>query len=89
MSTLVLLSTLLGALLGMRFKVFVLIPAIAFALIVILAYGTAFRIGLSGIFLAIAVASSCLQIGYIFSIIARYGIIMARAGRPRNASTVR
>ena len=89
MSTLVLLSILLGALLGMRFKVFVLIPAIAFALIVILAYGTAFRIGLSGIFLAIAVASSCLQIGYMFSIIARYGTTLAREGRARNTPTLR
>jgi uncharacterized protein YqgC (DUF456 family) len=89
MSTLVLLSILLGALLGMRFKVFVLIPAIAFALIVILAYGTAFRIGLSGIFLAIAVASSCLQIGYMFSLLARYGATLAREGRPGDAPTVR
>jgi hypothetical protein len=72
----------------MRFKVFVLIPAIAFALIVILAYGMACGTGLSDILIAIAVASSCLQIGYIFSIIARYGTTLARAGR-RNASTAR
>ena len=39
MSTLILLATLLGAVLGMRFKVFILIPAIGFALIVILADG--------------------------------------------------
>jgi len=73
----------------MRFKVFVLIPAIAFALIVILAYGLACRTGVSAILIAIAVASSCLQVGYIFSIIARYGTTLARAGRPRNVSTVR
>jgi hypothetical protein len=84
MSTLVLLSTLLGALLGTRFKVFVLIPAIAVALIVILAYGMACGTGPSGILIAIAVASSCLQIGYIFSIMARYGTKLPRAGR-RNA----
>jgi hypothetical protein len=89
MSTLVFLSTLLGAVLGMRFKVFVLVPAIAFALIVILAYGMASGTGLSGILIAIAVASSCLQIGYMVSILARYGATLAREGRPGNASTPR
>jgi hypothetical protein len=89
MSTLALLSTLLGALIGMRFKVLVLIPTIAFALIVILAYGMAFATGASRILIAIAVASSCMQIGYMFSILARYGTTLAREGRVRNAPTVR
>ena len=89
MSTLILLSILLGALLGIRFKVFVLIPAIAFALVVILAYGMAFATGASGILVAIAVASSCLQIGYMFSIIARHGTTLAREGRARNTPTLR
>jgi len=73
----------------MRFRVFVLIPAIAFALIVILAYGLACRTGVSAILIAIAVASTCLQIGYMFSIIARYRTTLAREGRARNAPTVR
>ena len=89
MSTLGLLSILLGALIGMRFKVFVLIPTIAFAFIVMLAYGMAFETSVSRISIAIAVASSCLQIGYIFGILARYGTTLAREGRPRNAPTGR
>jgi hypothetical protein len=88
MSTLALVSTLLGALIGMRFKVLVLVPTITFALIVILAYGMAFATGASRILIAIAVASSCIQIGYMVSVLARYGTALAREGR-RNAPTVR
>ena len=86
MSTLILLATLLGAVLGMRFKVFILIPAIGFALIVILADGIARGTSVSGILIAAVIASSCLQIGYILSIITRYGIALARAGRLRKVS---
>jgi hypothetical protein len=89
MSTLALFSTLLGAVIGMRFKVFVLILAILFAVIVTLAYGTAFATSGSRILIAIAVASSCLQIGYMFSLLARYGATLAREGRPGDAPTVR
>ena len=89
MSTLALSSILLGALIGMRFKVFVLILGIAFALIVILAYGLANGLSVSGILIAIAVASSCLQVGYMFSILARYGATLAREEPPRNAPTIR
>ena len=89
MSTLILLSILFGALMGVRFKVFVLIPAIPFTLIVMLAYGMAFGTSLSRISIAIAVAVSCLQIGYIFGILARYGTTLAREARPPNAPTGR
>jgi hypothetical protein len=89
MPTLALLSTLLGALIGIRFRVFVLILAILFAVIVILAYGMAFATSVSYILIAIAVASSCLQIGYMFSLLARYGATLAREGRPGDAPTVR
>ena len=41
---------------------------------------------MSGILIAVLVASSCLQIGYIFSIIARYGVALALAARLRKAS---
>jgi hypothetical protein len=89
MPTLALLSTLLGALIGIRFRVFVLIPAILFAVIVILAYGMAFATGVSYILIAIAVASICLQIGYMSSLLARYVATLAREGRPGDAPTVR
>jgi uncharacterized membrane protein len=89
MSTLTLLATLLGAALGMKFRVFILIPAIGFALVVILTYGIERGTSVSGILIAVLVASSCLQVGYIFSIVARYGIALARSGRKVSLRSVR
>jgi hypothetical protein len=83
---LILLAFLLGAVLGMRFKVFVLIPATGFALIAIFATSTARGNSLSGTLIAAVLASSCLQIGYLLGIIARYSVALARAGRTRKAS---
>jgi len=89
MSTLILLATLLGAVVGMRFKVFIVFPAIGVALIVILAHGIARGTSVSGILIAVLVASSCLQVGYIFSLVARYGIALARSGRKVSLRSVR
>jgi hypothetical protein len=86
MSTLFVLAALLGAVLGMRFKVLILIPAIGFALIVIIVDGIARGTNVYGILIAGIVASACLQIGYIFSIVTRYCIVSARAGRLRKIS---
>ena len=86
MSMLILLAFLLGAVLGMRFKVFILIPAIGFALIAILAGGIARGNSVSGTLIVAVLASSCLQIGYLLGIIARYSVALTRAGRPRKAS---
>jgi len=84
MSMLILLAFLLGAVLGMRFKVFILIPAIGFALIGILAGGIARGNGVSSTLIAAVLASSCLQIGYLLGII--YSVALNRAGRQRKAS---
>ena len=86
MSMLILLAFLLGAVLGMRFKVFILIPAIGFALIGILAGGIAGGNSVSGTLIAAVLALSCLQIGYLLGNIARYSVALTRAGRPRKAS---
>jgi len=89
MSTLVLLATLLGAVLGMKFRVFILVPAIGFASVIILADGIACGTSVSGIVIAVLIASSCLQVGYIFSIAARYRIALARSGRKVSLRSVR
>jgi hypothetical protein len=86
MLMLILLAFLLGALLGMRFKVFILIPAIGFGLLAILAAGIARGNSASGTLIAAVLASSCLQIGYISGIIIRYSVAPARAGRRRKVS---
>lgn len=70
----VILSTFcLGAALGMRFKVLILIPAIGLAFIATLAEGIARGDSAFTIVIAAVVASSCLQIGYLGSILTRYG----------------
>jgi len=86
MSMLILLAFLLGAVLGMRFKVFILIPAIGFTLLAVLLVGAARGDSVSGMLIAAVLASSCLQIGYMFGIIARYSVALARVGRLRKIS---
>ena len=86
MSMLILLVFLLGAILGMRFKVLVLIPVIAFALIAILVGGVTRGDSASAILIAIVLVSIGLQIGYLSGIATRYTIALARAGRVRESS---
>jgi len=87
MSMLILLVSLIGAVLGLRFKVLILIPAIGFTIIAAVATGIAGGNGLLAILLAGVLASTCLQIGYLGGILARYSITLARAGSsPRKDS---
>jgi hypothetical protein len=86
---LIFLATLAGAGLGMRFKVFILIPTIGFILIIILAHGLARGTSVSGILIAAVLASSCLQVGYIFSISVRYSADSARSKRSASLRSVR
>jgi hypothetical protein len=85
MSMLILLVFLLGAILGMRFKVLILIPVIAFALIAILVGGVTRGDSVSAILFAIALVSIGLQLGYLTGIATRYTIALARAGRLRKS----
>ena len=86
MSTVILLAFLLGAVLGMRFKVFILIPAIGLIFIAILAGAIACGSGMAGTLIAAVLASSSLQIGYVLGTIAQYSVALARAERLRKAS---
>ena len=76
-----LISLLAGALLGMRFKVLILVPAICLALLAILAVGISSSVSFSFIALAMVLAAACLQLGYLIGIAARYAMAGARAGR--------
>ena len=79
MVLLILSMLCIGAALGVRFKVLVLVPAIGLAFIAILAGGVARGDSVSTILIAIVLASSCLQIGYLCGILVRYGIAPASA----------
>ena len=85
MSTLILLVCLTGAVLGMRFKVLILAPAIGVTFIAVSATGMARGEGLPTILLAGLLALICLQIGYLGGVLTRYTMTPARAGSQRKA----
>ena len=74
MVLLILSMLCIGAALGVRFKVLILIPAIGLAFMAIVAGGVARGDSALAILIAAVLASSGLQIGYLCCIIARYGI---------------
>ena len=83
MATFAILSFLLGAVLGHRFKVLVLVPAIAIGVVVTIGLGIAraddvWLIGLTG-----ALISVSIQIGYLFGAAIFALVVTARATRIR------
>lgn len=78
MSMLIVFVFLTGALLGMRFKVLILIPAAGIALISILSVGFFRGDGASAILLCAALAWAGLEAGYLCGSATRYGIVRAR-----------
>jgi hypothetical protein len=86
MAITVLLVFLLGAVLGMRFKVLILIPAIAFALLTIFAGGIGTGDSLWAALSAAVLASICLQIGYLGGTVTRHTMALARAQRLRRTA---
>jgi hypothetical protein len=85
MMMLLLISLLLGMVLGQRFKVLALLPAMAFVLLGVSSAGLA---GSQGLWLTVIMAVGAiasLQIGYLAGISIRYFLAAARAGKPRTA----
>jgi hypothetical protein len=68
MITLSMISLLVGAALGQRFKVMVLMPVIAIALVLVVATGVLLAQTAWAIVLMAGVAATCLQIGYFVGI---------------------
>ncbi|HEY6617930.1 MAG TPA: hypothetical protein VIY68_00145 [Steroidobacteraceae bacterium] len=78
MPTLVILSFLLGAVLGMRFKVLILLPVTALTVVFDIASGIANGAYASTVLIAVVLTAICLQFGYICGIMARYSMVSAR-----------
>ncbi|HVY57320.1 MAG TPA: hypothetical protein VHA77_05670 [Xanthobacteraceae bacterium] len=79
--TMVLLSVLLGAVLGLRFTVLIVIPAAMIAFVLALVTSVLRESGLAEtIFLVVAVEAA-LQVGYLCGVMVRYTISAARAPR--------
>jgi hypothetical protein len=78
---LILMGVLVGAMLGLRFQVFVLIPVIGAALAVEVVERVAHGNGFLQLASAIALTAIALQIGYVL------GIVLAAAGPPGRVSS--
>ena len=74
-------AVLIGAVLGQRFKVLILAPAIVISLAVILAFAIAHHNNLWSTLLVMALITTALQIGYLGGIVTRFVIAAARVGR--------
>jgi hypothetical protein len=84
MAMLVIFSILTGAVLGLRFKVLILVPVIVLSFVAIGGIGAA--LGMSGRAIAVAfvVAATALQAGYLIGTVIRFTIAAARAPQPRS-----
>ena len=80
MLTLSLVSLLVGAVLGMRFKALILLPAIFATLLAILAVGISSAAAFSVIALAMVLATTCLQLGYLVGVAMRHAVALTRTG---------
>ncbi len=89
MMNLFILSVLVGAVLGMRLRVMILVPAIGFFLIGIAAIGTARSDQLSSIAAAAVLAAISLQLGYLAGSATRFVMLIARKARRIEGSAKR
>jgi hypothetical protein len=89
MAMLALLSFLTGTVLGMRFRVLVLVPAIACALPTAVAVGIFREHAFGSVILVAAATVTCLQIGYMAGIAVRHFLAAARMSGRRDAPLAR
>ncbi len=68
MITLSMISFLVGAALGQRFKVLVLMPALAIVLVLAVATGVTHALTAWSMVLMVATTATCLQVGYFVGI---------------------
>jgi hypothetical protein len=86
--TFAMISLLVGMVLGQRFKVLVLLPTIAIAVLFAIGVGIAQADTAWWIFLTAAATATSLQIGYLAGCGIRYTLVVARASRS-TATSVR
>jgi hypothetical protein len=86
MFILILLVFLTGAVLGLRFKVLVLVPAMGLAILAVIATGVARGHSFPAILIAGVLALICVQIGYLGGLLTRYTTTAARVGSQRETS---
>jgi hypothetical protein len=85
MLTLAIITMLIGMLLGMRFKVLVLLPTMMLAIVAVLGGGIAHHEQAGSIALAILIAIVGVQVGYVGGLSANHALTVMRAARIRKA----
>jgi hypothetical protein len=83
MVILIMIGILVGAVLGLRFKVLVLVPVVCGALAVVVVNGIARGDGLWQLVLAMTVIAISLQLGYVLGIVVRFVMVAARPNHGR------
>ncbi len=81
MMTLMLICLLLGAVLGQRFKILVLVPGMAVVLPLVAAVGIVRADPYGKIAIAIMVAAASLQLGYLAGTALRHLLVLLRASQ--------
>jgi hypothetical protein len=81
-----LISLLVGMVLGQRFKVLAVVPAMAASLLVSIGVGIAYSEGLGRTVLLAALAVASVQIGYLVGVAIRYSLAATRTSGLRTAS---
>jgi hypothetical protein len=79
------LTLLFGAMLALRFRVLILVPAVGVLLAGVLIEGFVFKLGLKETALSCLVAVICLQIGYLGGVVACHRLSKRPAGRQNYA----
>jgi hypothetical protein len=81
MMLLAMISILAGAVFGLRFKVFILFPTIGCALLLIFGIGLARGDDAWAILLAMVLAATSMQLGYLFGAVTRFAMVLMRFSR--------
>ena len=87
MLPLLILSTLIGAVLGLRFRVMILVPAMILVAAASFGLSTANSDGPSSLLLNIAIATTALQVGYFGCSVIRFVIAGTRRIKALPSST--
>jgi len=85
MVMLMMIGILVGTVLGLRFKVLILVPVVCGALPIVVVSGIARGEGLWRLALSMIVIAMSLQLGYVLGIVARFVMVAARPNHGRVA----
>jgi|HubBroStandDraft_6_1064221.scaffolds.fasta_scaffold2011408_1 hypothetical protein len=83
MLILAIVALLTGAVLGLRFKVLVLLPVIGLLILGVPIVGLAYSLSVPSIALTLGLSIAWLQLGYLGGVGTRYAMVMSRAARLR------